>query len=101
MLRVNITDVMIPGNGGLDLRIGRSYGTPSMSTAERTPYGYGWTMHFGRIVMDTRHSDKLCNQYLLATSVIYNPSLELFVVSIHLLVIEAMCSPNLINRKVW
>src|SRR5690554_577829 len=33
MLRVNITDVMIPGNGGLDLRIGRSYGTPSMSTA--------------------------------------------------------------------
>jgi len=59
-------DLFIPGNGGFDLRVQRVYSSQSVYARtitanfqasnslgtilqKRTPYGVGWSMHFGRI----------------------------------------------------
>lgn len=60
------TDLVVPGDGGMDIRIQRayssnnvyasSYGQLSQSVGrlvETSPYGLGWTMHFGRIRLPT------------------------------------------------
>ncbi|OGB19419.1 MAG: hypothetical protein A2W72_22125 [Burkholderiales bacterium RIFCSPLOWO2_12_67_14] len=57
-LQYHFTDLFIPGNGGMDLAIQRSYNaiddplaTPAdWSTYERSPVGLGWTMHMGRVI---------------------------------------------------
>lgn len=64
-LNITHTDLVVPGNGGLDIRIQRAYNTnsvydpfPSDTTSlpfptrlvKRNPYGLGWTMHFGRLI---------------------------------------------------
>ena len=53
------TDVILPGNGGLDLKIQRSYnsriwgrrdGVPTLVAAsEASVMGIGWSFHFGRV----------------------------------------------------
>lgn len=60
------TDMVVPGNGGMDIKIQRVYSSnnvyyrpPTSSGAslraltETTPYGVGWSMHFGRIRMSS------------------------------------------------
>ncbi|MEM6483936.1 MAG: hypothetical protein AAF662_02965, partial [Pseudomonadota bacterium] len=42
-------DLTIPGNGGLDINITRFYNVPQAPPSINNPFGYGWTMHFGRI----------------------------------------------------
>ena len=54
-LQWHYTDIFIPGNGGQDIQVKRSYtalnwGEPGSSTHEGAPLGLGWTMHFGRII---------------------------------------------------
>jgi len=44
------TDLVIPGNGGLDIVVQRAYTNVQRSLGGRTPSGIGWTMHFGRVV---------------------------------------------------
>ncbi len=61
-LTVSQVDWKLPGNGGLDLIIQRSYNSKTScnlrvqsgvyycdSWGERTPLGYGWNIHFGRL----------------------------------------------------
>ncbi len=57
-LQYHFTDLVIPGNGGMDLAIRRSYNsiddplvtlTP-WSRFEQNPLGLGWTMHMGRVL---------------------------------------------------
>jgi len=55
------TDMVIPGDGGLDIRIQRSYSSNNVyirpsnqpnrfnRLVRSNPYGLGWSMHFGRI----------------------------------------------------
>ena len=56
------TDLVLPGNGGLDITVQRSYssnnvyfrapgqlGASLTELNETTPYGVGWSLHFGRI----------------------------------------------------
>ena len=80
-LQQKYTDIVIPGNGGLDIRINRTYTSPQDVNAPGTAsaYGVGWTIHFGRIVTTKSNADKLCNQAVLpySTSTMDNPSLEL------------------------
>src|SRR6266498_2799017 len=65
-LTVSQVDWRLPGNGGLDLVIQRSYNSKSScnvrvqggiyycdSWGERTPLGYGWNIHFGRLFVPT------------------------------------------------
>jgi YD repeat-containing protein len=49
-LQWHYTDLFIPGNGGLDIAVQRSYSSVNEQIAERSPVGMGWTMHFGRIL---------------------------------------------------
>lgn len=72
------TDIVIPGNGGLDIRINRTYTSPQDYTgAAASAYGVGWTIHFGRIVSSQTTRDKICAQGLFSVSTKDNPSLEL------------------------
>lgn len=73
------TDIVIPGNGGLDIRINRTYTSPQNDSGSvaSSAYGVGWTIHFGRIVTTSSNADKLCSQGLFSVSTKDNPSLEL------------------------
>ncbi len=42
-------DLVIPGAGGFDLVVKRSYSSPDPEFPEASPVGYGWTMHYGRV----------------------------------------------------
>lgn len=58
-LQHHFVDVFIPGNGGMDLKVQRSYNSVNdlsnvndiwISPHEKSPIGIGWTMHFGRVL---------------------------------------------------
>lgn len=49
-LQLHYVDLFIPGNGGLDLKVQRSYSSLNENLGEPVPYGDGWTMHFGRVL---------------------------------------------------
>lgn len=58
-LQHHFVDVFIPGNGGMDLKVQRSYNSVNdlsnvndfwISPHEKSPVGIGWTMHFGRVL---------------------------------------------------
>ncbi|BAN46032.1 RHS repeat protein [Metapseudomonas resinovorans] len=55
-LKMLVRDLLIPGNGGLDIEVLRNYqsvtndhGPYSNGYRERTPFGTGWDLHFGRL----------------------------------------------------
>jgi YD repeat-containing protein len=57
-LIVVVTDLALPGNAGLDLRVTRTYNSKfhqdfehgQTSVGERTAAGVGWRLHFGRVL---------------------------------------------------
>ena len=50
-LQYHFTDLFIPGNGGLDIVVQRSYNSLNESLdVETSPVGLGWTMHFWRVL---------------------------------------------------
>ena len=81
-LTLSHTDIVVPGNGGLDIKINRIYNGPISSTPLHEPAGQGWTMHFGRIVVPDSNRftvfSSLCQASLISDTVttIDNPSIE-------------------------
>jgi YD repeat-containing protein len=70
-LQYHFTDLFIPGNGGLDIAVQRSYSSLNEQIGEFSPVGMGWTMHFGRVlrkattlVCDTANSGPALNPVL-------------------------------------
>ena len=59
-LQLSYVDLLVPGNGGLDIAITRYYNLPQSSPGYANPFGYGWTMHFGRITIGSGHASQLC-----------------------------------------
>jgi len=60
-LQWHYVDLFIPGNGGFDLKVQRSYTSPYVPDFtsppwEPTPVGLGWTMHFGRVLRNATTS---------------------------------------------
>lgn len=62
-LKILVRDLVIPGNGGLDIEVLRNYqsvtnsaGPYSNGYAARTPFGTGWDLHFGRIWVSEKYS---------------------------------------------
>ncbi len=51
-LQWHFVDFAIPGNGGLTLKVQRSYSSRN-EDYEPSPIGIGWTMHFGRVLRKT------------------------------------------------
>lgn len=62
-LKILVKDLVIPGNGGLDIEVVRNYesvtntaGPYSNGHTERTPFGTGWDIHFGRLWVSKTYS---------------------------------------------
>ncbi|WP_300497781.1 hypothetical protein [Marinobacter sp.] len=100
-LQLSYTDLVVPGNGGFDIRINRIYNNPQDAFLPYSPYGYGWSMHFGRIAVSDTNADKVCSQNLFSVDVLDNPSLELADGSRQLLVLADQHSPELITKQWW
>ncbi len=81
-LNLQHVDLEVPGNGGLDIKIQRSYANIHDAQVGalglRTPYGVGWTMHFGRVIKSgvTPQDRDVCST-LSAINSSENPILEL------------------------
>ena len=73
-LQLQHVDLVIPGNGGLDIKIQRAYVSAQTTLGLRTPTGVGWTMHFGRVI---KTKDSFVCSRLFIESVLDNPVLEL------------------------
>jgi YD repeat-containing protein len=44
-------DLFVPGNGGMDIKVQRSYSSRNeLLNDDASPIGVGWTMHFGRLI---------------------------------------------------
>src|SRR5689334_23297440 len=56
-LSLQQTDLSIPGNGGFDLVVRRSYNANAIALAA-SPFGRGWDIHFGRV---THRADQACS----------------------------------------
>lgn len=88
-LKIQVADLKIPGNGGLDINVIRTYhsvtnysGPYSNGHTARTPFGTGWDMHFGRIWVAKKYSslnagsnNTICRIGQVASNL--NPVLEL------------------------
>ncbi len=102
-LQLKYTDVHVPGNGGMDIDITRSYTSlPTDSYPAMAINGLGWTMHFGRIVVPQQHLNKICNQAGFSFNTSDNPSLELPDGGRELLVLSRLHNDgSLITRSNW
>ncbi len=101
-LSLQYTDLRIPGNGGFDLEVVRSYnnaGVDPLNPYETESYaGLGWTIHFGR-VLKTK-DNVICNN-ANQTSVVDNPVLELPDGSKQLLAFTGSTSPLMLTTQRW
>ena len=77
-LKLTYVDAHIPGNGGLDINVVRAYTSPDGQASGADPRlttGYGWTMHFGRLLrVGATNPGQCTNQN--PTSTIDNPVFE-------------------------
>ena len=101
-LHLSHVDLLIPGNGGMDIAITRYYTSPS----ERVEWagaamGIGWTMHFGRLVVPAGFADRVCAQDLFSVSTMDNPSFERPDGSRELLVLAHDGIGGLISKGNW
>ena len=77
-LQLSYVDLSIPGNGGLDINVTRYYNLPQSSPGYANPFGYGWTMHFGRITIGSGHANQLCGAGdPVGGDTLNNPSIEM------------------------
>lgn len=67
-LKIAVQDLYLPGNGGVDISVLRSYqsvnnlnGPYSTGHINRTPFGTGWDIHFGRIWVPAARGYKYIN----------------------------------------
>jgi Tol biopolymer transport system component len=94
-------DMLVPGNGGLDIRVTRVYTSQQDQLGVRTVTGAGWTMHFGRVVVPTAHRNKLCTQDTYSVRTLDNPSIEFPDGGRELLVLDAVHGQYLITKSGW
>lgn len=77
-LQHHYVDLHLPGNGGLDIKIIRSYNSTNVDqthpTQPVTSAGWGWTVHFGRIL---KPKDNFACFDKNTQSAVDNPILEL------------------------
>ena len=67
ILQINHVDLSLPGNGGLDLSVTRSYvGDDYFKWF--SSFGTDWFMHFGRIKVMAGYRDQICDQDFIPQS---------------------------------
>jgi len=104
-LHYRFVDILIPGNGGMDLAIQRSYNSiddPFATPAkwiqyEYSPVGLGWTMHMGRVIRGATKG--ICStSWAFAAA---NPVLELPDGSRHILYEQSGQSHTWMSKDFW
>ena len=78
MLQITHNELVIPGNGGMDLVLTRAYtsvGRKNKPTNIWNRFGTGWVMHMGRVVGPD--STAVCDQPNVLENTLDNPSIEL------------------------
>lgn len=71
-LQLHYVDLMLPGNGGMDIKVQRSYSSGDGFLRDPSPYGVGWTMGYGRVLR--KASYEICD---MGHGSLVNPVLEL------------------------
>jgi YD repeat-containing protein len=102
-LQQHYVDLFLPGNGGFDLKVVRSYNSAiinadTSAVTEKTLAGWGWTIHFGRVIK--QRNQAICSNVNQQT-VIDNPVLELPDGSRQLLVFTGASSPLMLTTQRW
>ena len=103
ILQHRYTDILVPGNGGLNIQVNRVYTNrqDSVGLGTRSVAGAGWTMHFGRIVVPSAHRDKICTQQSYDGTTLDNPSIEYPDGRRELLVLRDLQGETLITKSNW
>lgn len=100
-LKLSYIDLHIPGNGGMDINIIRSYNSSIVDLGNTNgainTAGWGWNIHFGRIISST--ANPCMNK--IVDSVVDNPVLELPDGSRQMLFYTGSTSPRLISQNRW
>lgn len=103
-LQQQYVDLHIPGNGGFDLKVIRSYNSSSVEPLNPAAYdpssgsGVGWSIHFGR-VLKNKETTICLNKNALTVS--DNPVLELPDGSRQLLAFTGSTSPLMLTTQRW
>ncbi len=100
-LQYHYVDLYLPGNGGFDLKVVRSYNSASVNPLNPGVYeslaGLGWTVHFGRVL---KANTNICVN-LNAFSTADNPVLEMPDGSRQLLVFTGSTAPLMLTTQRW
>lgn len=100
-LQQHYVDLHIPGNGGFDLKVVRSYNSASVDPLNPATYesltGVGWTIHFGRVL---KKNNAICSNSN-AVTVSDNPVLELPDGSRQMLAFTGGTSPLMLTTQRW
>lgn len=100
-LQQHYVDLHIPGNGGFDLKVVRSYNSASIEPLNPGTYesltGLGWTIHFGRVL---KKNNAICSN-TNALTVSDNPVLELPDGSRQMLAFTGYASPLMLTTQRW
>jgi RHS repeat-associated protein len=102
-LQLHYVDVHVPGNGGFDLNIVRSYNSAAVNETNPSTYrgslGVGWTLHFGRVLH--KSSTLPCSGNVFGLDVLNNPVIELPDGGTQLLTYSGSTSPLMITSQRW
>jgi YD repeat-containing protein len=98
-LQHHYVDLHLPGNGGFDLKVVRSYNSASVDGLNPAAYeslaGVGWTIHFGRVL---KKDTSIC---LGGATVANNPVIELPDGSRQTLFFTGSTSPLMLTAQRW
>ena len=103
-LQRQYVDLHLPGNGGFDLKVIRSYNSSSVEPLNPAAYdsssgaGVGWSIHFGRVLKNKERTICLNKN---AQTVADNPVLELPDGSRQLLAFTGNTSPLMLTTQRW
>lgn len=106
VLNLSYTDLHIPGNGGFDLNIVRTYSTAESRVAPNNPAAYvselgvGWTMHFGRVRKAGLEATGPCDNRDINV-VQDNPVLETSDGGVQLLAYTGNLTPLMLSTQRW
>lgn len=100
-LQLHYVDINVPGNGGFDIQVVRSYNSAAVNEANPTFFGsagVGWSVHFGRVLYKATIGP--CGGRLYA-DVLKDPVLELPDGSTQILAGSATAGATLISTQRW
>lgn len=116
-LGLSHVDLVIPGNGGLDIKITRSYSSniwlsrPNIFSFANFPNillpptatGVGWTMHFGRVILAERSGNNPCEKWsgFLDDNTSNNAVLELPDGSMQALYVSMTGVADFVTKSMW